>query len=135
MMKVFGRATDKEELWTAPYPEQRFGFKARYLGGDMLSPILKGGVRRPGREAEKRNWFNTIPAGCVRRWRRSPGYFFLSVRAGRFGFYVGHKVFGVDASEYYDFPLVRSDEVRVGSRAVSGFTWRFTSSLRSVSSG
>lgn len=123
-MKVFGRATDEEAEWTAPFPAARYGLKARLMGGDLLSPSIMTGTLRPGRAAEGKNFFTVIPRIVVRAWYGIACKPFLSLRAGRFGFYIGHKVFGVDSEAYRDYPLVLAEDVYKGSRALSGFTFR-----------
>ena len=128
-MNVFGHATDPRERWTAPFPEARIGVKLRLLGGDLLDPDLSTGTMRPGREAEGRNWFTVIPGWVRRAYYPRACKLFLSARAGRFGFYVGHKVFGVDLEMYLDYPGVGDDDVYVGSRAMSGLTARFSKNL------
>lgn len=129
-MRVFGYATDPEALWTAPFPEARVGFKARLLGGDLLSPDVSSGAMRPGREREGRNWFTVIPDTVRRAVHGKPRKPFVSVRVGRFGFYLGHKVFGVDSEAYRDYPLVRPEDVYDGSRAITGFTARMSFNLK-----
>lgn len=128
-MRVFGHSTDSQSEWTAPYPK-RSGIKLRLMGGDMLQPEIKSGTPRPGREKETRNYFNTIPTTIVRAVYARARKPFVSVRIGRFGFYAGHKVFGVDSEAYKDFPLVLASDVYDGSQALSGFTWRFTTNLK-----
>jgi hypothetical protein len=125
-VRVFGYATD--EHWTAPYPEAD-GFKFRLLGGDMMSPW--GWKLRPEATGGEPNFFNAIPERTRRLYFRIPCLPFLSVRRGRFGFYAGYKVFGVDSDAYKDYPGVHPSEVYEGSQAVSGFTMRFTSGLQS----
>lgn len=128
-MRVHGYATDTREEWTTPFPKARIGFKARLLGGDLLSPDIAGGILRRGAEGQKKNFFNTIPIDVRRKRADRPRWPFLSVRVGRFGFYVGHKVFGVDSPAYTDWPGLSADEVFFGSQAVSGFTARFSTSI------
>ena len=127
-MRVFGHATDAIKKWTAPYPEST-GFKLRLIRGDLVSPELEGGTPRPGRALEKPNWFNVIPRDVQRDWIGFPGRPFFSVRIGRFGFYIGHKVFGVDSPAYLDYPGLSSKDVYEGSRAMTGFTLRPTTKL------
>lgn len=126
-MRVFGHATDSPGLWTAPFPEARFGVKMRLMGGDLLSPDIGSGKLRPGRD--KRNFFSVIPGTVKRAVYEKPCKPFLSVRLGRFGFYVGHKVFGVDSEAYLDYPLVFHDDVYSGSQALSGFTGRVSTRI------
>ena len=127
-MRVFGLGTDYEVDWTAPYPPAT-GFKLRLIKGDLVSPKLEGGTPRPGRALEKPNGFNVIPRDVRRDWIGFPGRPFFSVRVGRFGFYIGHKVFGVDSPAYLDYPGLSSKDVYEGSRAMTGFTARFTTKL------
>lgn len=110
-MVVFGYATDAREHWTAPYPAAD-GRKFRLLRGDLLSPD---------------SWQK--PIHVRRAWLSIPRPFF-SWRKGRFGFYIGWKVFGVDNEDLKKFPSVNPAEVYVGSIAMQGFTWRFTTKLQ-----
>lgn len=137
-MRVFGKASDAEQFWTSPFPREEdciklrgvpLGITWRLLGGDMLSPHIRSGVFRPGRELEGKNFFTVIPIIVTRMWVGRPGCFFFSLRVGRFGFYVGHKVFGVDSAAYRDYPLVLPEDVYEGSRALSGLTCRFSTSI------
>ena len=125
-MNVTGFASDSESTWTSPYPPARFGATFRLLRGDAMRPDLSNVTMRPGREGEAPNWFNCIPVGVCRRvvWYRP----FMALRVGRFGVYVGWKVYGVDSEAYYDYPSVRQTDVYVGSRALAG-SLRFTTSL------
>lgn len=110
-MQVFGYATDSD--WTAPFPAAN-GFKLRLLGGDEVSPD---------------DWKN--PTRVRRRYFRFPCRPFFSCRYGQFGFYIGNgKVFGVDNEDLKKFPSINPAEVYEGSRAMQGFTWRFTRGLK-----
>lgn len=137
-MRVFGYATDDKSRWTAPFPEGPdcvelklvqgtilVGWKARLLGGDMMSPW--GWQLRPEATANTApNFFNAIPERTRRLFLSFPCLPFFSVRIGRFGFYIGWKVFGVDSPAYKDYPGVNPSEVYDGSQAFSGLTMRFT---------
>lgn len=125
-MRVFGYATDKEQDWTAPYPRGVVGMKLRILGGSLVSPDIDSGVFRPGRESEGANWFTVIPKEVRVRFYKKPCKPFVSFGLGRFGFYFGHKVFGMDSPAYLDYPGIVSGDVYPGSRAMTGFTARFT---------
>lgn len=127
-MNVHGHATDPRETWTAPYPVAD-GFKFRLLGGDMMSP-WGWKLREEATAGSKPNFFNAIPERTRRLYFRIPCLPFVSFRIGRFGAYFGFKVFGVDSDAYKDYPGVHPSEVYVGSQAVSGFTMRFTGSLK-----
>jgi hypothetical protein len=110
-MIVFGYATDSPSLWTNPFPEKD-GYKFRLLRGDLFSPD---------------SWQK--PVHVRRAWLTIPRPYF-SFRHGRFGFYIGWKVFGVDNEDLKKFPSVNPAEVYVGSIAMQGFTWRFTRGLK-----
>ena len=109
-MIVFGYATDAPGRWTAPFPENN-GVKFRLLRGDLCSPD---------------SWQK--PAHVRRAWLMIPRPFF-SARIGRFGMYVGWKVFGADNEDLKKFPSVNPREVYQGSIAMQGCTIRFTGSL------
>lgn len=73
-------------------------------GGDVCDP--KDG-----------DWFKPPwPKIVVRRWVPNPTLPFLCLKIGRFGFYVGWKVYGVDAPEYKNW--LPPEEVYVGSLAL-----------------
>ena len=124
-MNVRGVSTDPESEWTTPYPTRRFGVIARLLQGDVMAPDLSDVKMRPGREGESPNWFNCIPRR-VHRAVVGPRPF-LSIGVGRFGVYMGWKVFGVDSTAYLDYPGITPADVFKSSRAMCG-TIRFTMS-------
>lgn len=143
-MKVFGWSNDPKP-WTNPYPEAdtddgipgEDGFIWALRGGDMMSPW--GWQPRPETTTgAKLNFFNAIPTRTRRLYFAWPILPFFAYRKGRFGFYVGFKVFGVDSDKYKDFPGVHPSEVYPesspgaddGSQALGGFTWRFTTNLK-----
>jgi len=109
-MRVFGYCTDPLP-WTNPFPEAD-GFIFALRGGDLCSPD---------------DWQN--PTHVRRDYFRIPWRPFFSFRRGRFGFYVGWKVFGADVPDLKKFPSVNPSEVYDGSYAMQGFTWRFTTGL------
>ncbi len=110
-MLVIGYATDSKDQWTAPFPEAN-GTKFRLLRGDLCSPD---------------SWHS--PVHVRRAWITMPRPFF-SARIGRFGMYVGWKVFGADNEDLKKFPSVNPAEVYAGSMAMQGCTIRFTSQLQ-----
>lgn len=139
-MRVFGLTTDDRKDWTSPYNKDTecifirgvaIGIKLRLMGGDLLSPdILGSGKLRPDTPiGAKRDFFNVLPGTVHRSVYEKPRKPFLSVRVGRFGFYIGHKVFGVDSEKYKDFPLVAPEDVHFGSQTLSGFTIRGSRSI------
>ena len=85
-------------------------------------------------------WFIAIRTGDLcspdswkepTRVRRDYIYYrpFVSFRKGRFGFYVGWKVFGADNEDLKKFPSVNPAEVYQGSIAMQGLTIRFSTSV------
>lgn len=125
-MRVFGWASDPQEEWTAPYPRGWIGFKLRKLGGSLVSPDIASGEYRSGRSGEPKNWFNTVPTLVTVGYLPTPRKWFFSVGIWKFGFYIGHKVFGVDSPAYRDYPGICNTDVYIGSQAMTGFTARFT---------
>lgn len=55
---------------------------------------------------------------------------YLAVRWGKFGFYIGWKVFGVDGEQLKTFPGLNSEDVYQGSVAMQGFTVRFSANVK-----
>lgn len=118
-MRVFGYSNDPQP-WTNPFPaddtDDGFpgadGFIWALRGGDLCSPD---------------SW--KVPTRVRRDYWRCPVLPFFSWRRGRFGFYIGWKVFGVDVEDLKKFPSVNPAEVYDGSAAMQGFTWRFTTKL------
>lgn len=106
-MKVFGYCTDLLP-WTNPFPVAN-GFIFALRGGDVCSPD---------------SWQK--PTRVHRRFHDWPLLPFVSARYGRFGFYLGWKVFGVDNEDLKAFPSINPAEVFDGSYAMQGFTWRFS---------
>lgn len=121
-MKVFGLqivvqggASDEIEA-TTPYPTAN-GFILRLMGGDVVHPLGDG------------DWFKPPYFARVLRFRVPlPVMPFFSVRIGRFGFYIGSKVFGVDSPAYAAW-MVPEDEVYEGSLAMMLCSIRFTRRL------
>ena len=107
-MIVWGYSTDDD--WTAPFPKAT-GFKFRLLKGDLFSPD---------------SWQN--PVHVRRDWLTFPRPYF-SARIGRFGMYVGWKVFGVDNDWMKGCRSANPSEVYKGSIAMQGCTIRFTRGL------
>lgn len=54
---------------------------------------------------------------------------FVSWRRGRFGFYLGWKVYGVDTENQRAMPGINPEDVFDGSIAIQGCTIRFSSSV------
>ena len=100
----------KDQPLTSPFP-LRNGVFVALRTGDLCSPD---------------SWHK--PVHVRRAWLRIPRPF-LSFRRGRFGFYVGWKVFGVDNESLKSFPSVNPAEVYAGSVAMQGCTLRFTRGL------
>lgn len=126
-MNVFGYSTDgpfdasdHQTPWKKPYPTGRFGIKARLAGGDVCWPVLR---RRVAGATGKRDWFNTLPALLLKVAVAWPCLPFVSIGIGRFGFYIGFKVYGVDLEWYRKW--LRDEEVYIGSNALHP-TMRFT---------
>lgn len=123
-MNVFGHALDPKEKWTEPFSKSpRFGVKLRLLGGDVMDP--SGWVLRSHKldgefvpQDAKPDWFNAVPRYVYRAFAKTARLPFLSVGLGRFGFYIGWKVYGVDKTEYLDYPTVTRGDLYTGSRAL-----------------
>lgn len=114
-MNVRGHATDAPADWTAPYPTGRVGVKLRLLAGDVMDPV--GG-----------QWFGpNYPRNVIRLHCPVPVLPFVSVGLGRFGFYAGFKVYGVDSPNYREW--MPAGEVFNGSRAMC-LSIRFTANRR-----
>jgi hypothetical protein len=109
-VKVFGYCNDPLP-WTNPFPE-RTGFIFALRGGDYYSPD---------------SW--TTPTDYTRGYMSYPILPFFSARVGRFGFYIGWKVYGVDTENQRAMPGITDADVYDGSVAIQGFTLRFTSAL------
>ena len=108
----------------------RVGAALWWRGGDIVSPDLANGTRRPGREADPRNnYFNTIPAAVRHAKIEKECLPFLTIRIGRFGVYAGWKAYGFDSDAYKDWPGINPAEVHEGSVALTGFTLRATTKL------
>ena len=105
------------------------GCKLRLMGGNLVSPNLTDGTFRPGREGEHPNWFNFIPTYVRLDYFATPCNPFFTIRMFSFGFYLGHKIFGMDSEAYKDYPGIKEEDVYVGSQALTGFTARFTNKL------
>lgn len=101
---------------TSPFPI-RNGLLAELRGGDVCDPVGVG-----------TNWFSPPFPKRVLRWRcRWPVLPYIACRWGRFGFYMGWKIYGVDAPEYKDW-LCDPAEVYAGSQAMC-FTIRFSKAI------
>lgn len=125
-MQVYGWSTDDERDWTAPFPTAFIGVKLRLLGGDILDPVNGTWELRPGQPVgTPPNWFNAIPRGVYRAFQSRRVLPFFSFGIGRFGGYIGYKIYGVDKYEYLDYPLVAKQDVYEGSRAMC-LTMRLT---------
>lgn len=55
---------------------------------------------------------------------------YLSYRRGRFGFYVGWKVYGVDTENQDLMPGIHDEDTYPGSVALQGCTIRFSTSIK-----
>ena len=55
---------------------------------------------------------------------------FLSARKGRFGFYIGWKVYGVDTDNQRAMPGIFPEDVYSGSVAIQGCTIRFSRNVK-----
>ena len=108
-MRVFSNHWPSNQPLTSPFPIKD-GIVLAIRSGDLCSPD---------------DW--KVPV----RVRRAYVYWrpFLSFRKGHFGFYIGWKVFGVDNEDLKKFSSINPSEVYVGSLAMQGFTWRFTTKL------
>lgn len=115
-MKVFGLNVGGEPL-TKPYPSKT-GVIVRVLGGNVVYPWGDGDWFAPPYFASVLKFFMPIPI--------MP---FFSVRIGRFGFYIGAKVFGVDSPAYGNWMCDPSD-VYEGSMAMMLCSIRFTRGLQ-----
>lgn len=100
-----------EQPLTAPFPLTNGVFVA-VRSGDFYSPDSWNPL-------EVRNY-------CRGQVRFRP---FLSARRGRFGFYVGWKVYGVDTENQARMPGIKPEDVYPGSVALQGFTLRFSGSV------
>lgn len=114
-MRVFGLNLGGEPL-TTPYPSKS-GFIFRLLGGDVIYPLGNGDWFRPP-------YFDRV----IRFFMPIPIMPFLSIRLGRFGFYFGCKVFGVDSPAYANWMCDRS-QVYPGSQSMMLISIRFTRAL------
>lgn len=94
-MKVFGTGVSTDP--------KRAGLFFR--GGDVCTP-------RNGRMLQGPPW----PTKVWRFYCKLPVLPFLCVRLGRFGFYAGFKVYGVDAPEYKNW--LPASDVYAGSLAM-----------------
>lgn len=94
---------------TSPFP-LRNGVFVALRSGDLCSPD---------------SWSKPVHVRRAWVWLRP----FISVRYGRFGAYLGWKVFGADGLHLLDFPSINQSEVYAGSVAMQGFTVRFTQGL------
>lgn len=69
------------------------------------------------------------PTRCYRTVVRWIPRFFLAARYGRFGFYLGWKVWGCDTEKQLVQVGINPKEVYPGSVAMQGWTIRFTSNI------
>jgi hypothetical protein len=128
-MNVFGYSTDgpfnaadPQTPWKKPYPKGRVGIKLRLAGGDVCDPLLKR--RAPGvPEDAKLDWFNSLPALLLRFATKRACIPYIALGAGRFGWYCGGKIYGMDLDWYKKW--TPAEDVYDGSNAIC-FTMRFT---------
>ena len=97
-----------EQPPTSPFPLTNGVFIA-IRSGDFYSPDSWDPLKVT---TYSRGWVNHRP--------------FISVRFGKFGFYLGWKVYGVDTENQRSMPGIGSEDVYPGSLAIQGFTLRFT---------
>lgn len=120
-MKVFGirlciqLGTEVTPI-TSPYPTSS-GIIVHLIGGDVVQPLGGGDWFKPP-------YFNRV----FRSYTRIPFMPFISVRLGRFGFYAGSKVFGVDSPAYLVW-MVPKEEVYEGSLAMMACSIRGSRSI------
>lgn len=111
---------------TKPYREKA-GVTLAYHEGDFLdlgiSPLDYMGIKN---EDGSSRWYR-VPGFPGAKWSKRR-MLWLSVRVGRFGFYIGGKVFGVDLPEYAYTLGAPRQEIFPGSIAMV-FTARFTGDL------
>lgn len=104
MRVIRGFSTHPEQPLTSPWLD-RSGVMIEWRGGDVCHPRGNGDWFRPP-------YFAKVFRAFV-RWPVLP---FLSVRFGRFGFYVGAKGYGVDSPAYRNW--LPGAEVFTGSQAI-----------------
>lgn len=114
-MKVFGLNVGGAAI-TTPYPTGT-GMIFRLLGGDVVHPLGKGEWFKPPYFSRVLRFFMPLPI--------MP---FFSIRIGRFGFYIGSKVYGVDSPEYANW--LPAEHVYEGSQAMMLISIRFTRNLK-----
>lgn len=106
-------STRPDQPATSPFPLTN-GVLFEMRGGDIAEPL-----------ALKANWFSPpYPERVFRYFLRWPLLPYVAVKWGRFGFYAGAKIFGVDSDAYKEW-LCPPEEVYDGSLALC-FTIRFS---------
>lgn len=110
-MTVSGYQWPASQPLTSPFP-LRNGVFVALRSGDFYSP-----------DSWKVDEVTKYKRGTV---RNRP---FVSFRMGRFGFYVGWKVYGADTDNQRKMPGILPEDVYEGSVAMQGCTIRFTRGL------
>ena len=102
----------KDQPLTSPFP-LRNGVFVALRSGDFYSP-------------------DSWDLAKVSKYRRSTvrNRPFVSVRSGRFGAYLGWKVYGVDTDNQRAMPGIFPSDVYPGSVAIQGCTIRFSGSVK-----
>lgn len=103
---------------TSPYRATN-GITFSWRRGDVVQPLdFFSGA----------GWFSDSPPfrEVYRSYTRLP-LPFVSIKLGRFGWYFGAKIFGVDSESYKRF--LATPDVYAGSLAMMLFSWRMTFTL------
>ena len=127
-MRIFGiqlvLSTSEDSLWwdnDAHHDgdgKRGWGIVLKLRGGDVVRPV--GYPRNWFRKDAPNVWFNTEPET---RWKvlrffcPLPVLPFLSVAAGKYGFYIGFKDYGVHHEEYRAW--LQTEDVYAGSMALA----------------
>lgn len=105
--------TDEERV---AFPERQFIKKPFPNTSGVWVMFNKGDLYSPD------SW--STPTRCYRtmvRWLPRP---YVALRWGRFGFYLGWKIWGCDTEKQLVQIGINAKEVYPGSMAMQGFTWR-----------
>jgi len=106
--------SDPERGLTDPLPEKKWSFVFRLYSGDICDPS------KIAQLLYKESWFGPkFPSRVWRAFCKWPVLPFIAWRCNKHGGYIGFKLYGMDSSQYKEWPVgIKPEDVFDGSQAL-----------------